>query len=430
MTAIDFDIIVAGAGPAGLAAALAFAQEGFSTALVGTTDAPHDARTVALLDGSVRFLAALGVWERIEPDAAPMRLMRLIDATDNLFRSPPVEFSSREIGLDAFGYNIENVRLVAHLVDEAAKRPHLTLFPQRVAGFFADSQVATVTLDDGCRLTARLAVGAEGRRSPLRQASGIGTRNWSYPQTAVTAILSHTREHHDSSTEFHTRAGPFTLVPLQGRRSSLVWVNRPEDAARLAALDDDAFARAVEERASSLLGAMRLDGPRGAVPLSGMKATPLVATRLALVGEAAHVFPPIGAQGLNLGLRDGAALRDALVDARAAGYDIGTPRVLEPFGRARATDTAMRTNVIDMLNRTLLSDFLPADLLRGAGLLTLSLFGPLRRAVMREGLTPSLATPRQMRRETRRNDGKTPNGTGTTHGEVVSGAREHNRNHA
>ncbi|MFC0219674.1 UbiH/UbiF family hydroxylase [Pseudochelatococcus lubricantis] len=421
--AADFDIIVAGAGPAGMATAIALAGEGFATALVGEAGAPRDGRTVALLDGSVRFLTAIGVWERIAPDAAPMTHMRIVDATGSLFRPPPVSFSSREIGLDAFGHNVENVRLVAHLAEAAAARENLTLLPARVAGFAAMEEAATVTLEDGRRIGARLAVGAEGRHSPLRRAAGIGTRTWAYPQTAVTAILAHARDHGGASMEFHTRAGPFTLVPLPGRVSSLVWVNRPQDAELLAALDDDSFARAVEEQAQSLLGAMRVAGPRGAVPLSGMSPTALTARRLALVGEAAHVFPPIGAQGLNLGLRDGAALHDAVVDARANGVDIGAARVLERFGRGRRVDTALRTNAIDLLNRTLLADMLPADLLRGAGLLTLGLIGPLRRAVMREGLTPGLNTPRQMRRPARE-------GAGAGGAEMVSPMPDQHRNHA
>jgi 2-octaprenyl-6-methoxyphenol hydroxylase len=394
----DFDVVVAGAGPAGLATALALAQEGFATALIGEANAPYDGRTVALLDGSVQFLKALGVWEHMADDASPMQIMRLVDATRSLFRPPPVEFSCREIKLDAFGFNIENVKLVAHLAAEAATRSNLTLFPVKVTGFSADDTAATVTLEDGRRLTAHLAIGAEGRNSPLRRAAGIGTKTWAYPQTAVTAILSHARAHNNASTEFHTRSGPFTLVPLPGNCSSLVWVNRPEEAERLAALDDTAFALAVEKRANHLLGAMQVAGPRGKVPLSGMSATPLTAKRLALVGEAAHVFPPIGAQGLNLGLRDGAALRDSLIKTRSAGQDIGSSVMLDAFGKARAADTALRTGAIDLLNRTLLADFLPTDFLRGAGLLTLSLLGHLRRMVMREGLTPSLNTPMQMRR--------------------------------
>lgn len=394
----DFDVIVAGAGAAGLATALALAQEGFATALIGEARAPNDGRTVALLDGSVRFLRAINVWQRIAEDANPMQTMRLIDASGSLFKPPPVEFRSSEIKLDAFGYNVENVKLVEHLALEASTRSNLTLFPLKVVGYTAEDDVAVVTLENGQRLKAHLAVGAEGRNSPLRNAAGIATKTWTYPQTAITAILSHKLAHHNASTEFHTRVGPFTLVPLSGNRSSLVWVNRPDEAARLAALDDEAFAKAVEKRAHYLLGAMQMAGPRGKVPLSGMSAVSLTAPRLALVGEAAHVFPPIGAQGLNLGLRDGAALRDTLINARAAGHDIGSAAVLSPFAKSRAADMTLRTNVIDLLNRTLLADFLPADFIRGAGLLTLGILGPLRRLVMREGLTPSLHTPQQMRR--------------------------------
>ncbi|MGI6246300.1 MAG: UbiH/UbiF family hydroxylase [Pseudochelatococcus sp.] len=419
----DFDIVVAGAGPAGLATAIALANEGFATALVGEAGVPRDGRTVALLDGSVRFLKAIGVWERIAPDAAPMTQMRIVDATGSLFRPPPVTFHAREIGLDAFGHNIENTKLVAHLAEEARARAGLALFPARAAGFAADDTAAAVTLADGRRITARLAAGAEGRQSTLRRAAGIGTRTWAYPQTAVTAILSHARDHGGASTEFHTRAGPFTLVPLPGRLSSLVWVNRPQDAARLAALDDASFARAVENEAHSLLGAMQVAGPRGAVPLSGMSASPLTARRLVLIGEAAHVFPPIGAQGLNLGLRDGAALRDAVADARDRAEDIGAAQVLARFGRGRAADTQLRTGAIDLLNRTLLADMLPADLLRGAGLLALGLIAPLRRMVMREGLTPGLGTPRQMRRAPR---GRAGEGGG----DVVSPALDQHRNQA
>jgi 2-octaprenyl-6-methoxyphenol hydroxylase len=217
----------------------------------------------------------------------------------------------------------------------------------------------------------------------------------------LTTILAHDRDHRETSTEFHTRQGPFTLVPLPGRRSSLVWVTSPERARSLAELPDDALALAIERQAQSVLGAMRIDGPRGVVPLSGLSVAQYWAPRLALVGEAAHVFPPIGAQGLNLGLRDVAALRDAAVDAREAGRDPGSDDALTAYQRSRDLDVRLRTTAVDSLNRTLLTGFLPADFLRGAGLLALSGIGPLRRAVMREGVQPSLGSPRLMQEDRR-----------------------------
>jgi 2-octaprenyl-6-methoxyphenol hydroxylase len=244
-------------------------------------------------------------------------------------------------------------------------------------------------------------VAADGRNSKLREASAIRTRAWSYPQSALTTILAHDRDHRDTSTEFHTRAGPFTLVPLPGRRSSLVWVMRPQEAERLAGMDDETLSLAIERQSQSLLGRMRIDGPRGIVPLSGLSVERYSATRLALVGEAAHVFPPIGAQGLNLGLRDVAALRDAIVDARDEGEDIGGHAALSRYQRGRDLDVRLRSAAVNGLNRTLLTDFLPADFLRGIGLLTLAGIGPLRRAAMREGVMPSMGAPRLMRERAR-----------------------------
>ena len=180
---------------------------------------------------------------------------------------------------------------------------------------------------------------------------------------------------------------PARIVPLPGRRSSLVWLLDPDEAARVAALDDAGFARRVEAQTHSLLGAMRVEGPRGSVPMSGLSVARFGAKRMALIGEAAHVFPPIGAQGLNLGLRDVAALRDAVSDAS----DPGSDHVIADYDRSRQADVRLRTGAVDALNRTLLTDMLPADLLRGVGLLALSTIGPLRRLVMRQGLAGGAA---------------------------------------
>lgn len=376
------DIAIVGAGPVGLAAALALASEGRSVALLGPLVAPRDGRTVALLDSSWQFLAGLGVRDALLEKAAPLAVMRLVDDSGSLFRQPPVEFRASEIGLEAFGWNIENAELTAVLATAAGERAGLRLLPGLVRTIEPEAGAVRLSGDGFAPLTAQLVVGADGRQSQVRAAAGIDSRDWRYPQVALTGIFEHRRDHRETSTEFHTRQGPCTLVPLPGRRSSLVWLLDPEEAEAVAMLDDESFARRVERQVQSLLGAMRVAGPRGRIPMSGLSVDRFAAGRMALIGEAAHVFPPIGAQGLNLGLRDVAALREAAVGAS----DPGAERVMAAYDTARRTDVRLRTGAVDALNRTLLADLLPADLLRGAGLLALSRIGPLRRFVMRQGL--------------------------------------------
>jgi 2-octaprenyl-6-methoxyphenol hydroxylase len=384
MTAQDtksFDIAVVGAGAVGLVCALALAQRGRTVAMIGPAAARRDGRTVALMDGSVRFLEELGVWQAIAPHGSPLAALTLIDDTGSLFRAPALTFHAGEIGLDAFGMNVEAATLVRVLAEEVAARPHITTLPAPLRSVVTGPDRLTVTLEDGS-LAAKLVVGADGRHSLVREAAGLASRHWSYPQSALTAILAHERDHHDTSTEFHTRHGPFTLVPLQGRRSSLVWLMQPQRADALSALDAAAFGEAVERQAQSMLGAMRLDGPRGCVPMAGLSVERFTAARTAIAGEAAHVFPPIGAQGLNLGLRDAADLA-AAVDLAD---DPGDVACLAAYERARSRDVTVRSAAVDALNRSLLAGFLPVDLLRSGGIAALSAIAPLRRFVMRQGL--------------------------------------------
>jgi 2-octaprenyl-6-methoxyphenol hydroxylase len=387
------DVLIAGAGLAGLVAACGFARAGLDVVSSGAEERTGRGRTVALLDRSVAYLESLGLWAPLAAKAAPLRALRLIDDTGTLFPPRPVEFHCSEIGLDAFGWNIANDTMVDALSAEVARLSSLERLALGVAEYDFSGSAARARLKDGCTISARLVIGADGRASPARRMAGLEARTHSYPQTALTTLVAHRLPHRDFSTEFHTRSGPFTLVPLPAsetasERSSLVWVMSDKDARRREALDDAALSREIEAQAHSIFGAMRVEGQRGLFPMALQIVPKFIAKRLALVGDAAHALPPIGAQGLNLGLRDVEAIIACAVEARAAGRDIGGPDVLTEYQRARRPDITMRTGLVDGLNRALLTRFAPIDFARGAGLSALGAIGPLRRLVMREGVAP------------------------------------------
>jgi 2-octaprenyl-6-methoxyphenol hydroxylase len=384
--AFTAEIAVVGGGPSGLVAALALASADVDTVLFAPP-APTDRRTTALLDGSVRTLEALGVWEKLRSHAAPLKRLRLVDATRRLVRAPEVTFDAAELGLDAFGQNIENEKLRGELRAAAGRTRRIRVVEHPVEA--VEPGAAGIALRSGAgEERVRLVVGADGRGSICRSAAGVRTERRDFPQSALVMNLRHTRPHHDVSTEFHTEHGPFTLVPMPGNRSSLVWVTVPDEADALFALPDNALAPEVERRAHSILGAMQIEGERGCFPLAIEIADRLADRGIALVGEAGHLLPPIGAQGLNLGIRDAATIAELVADAKRVGGDVGDSELLEAYERRRRPDIRARALAVEIMNRSLLSEFLPVHALRGLGLELASRFDFVRRALMRQGLGP------------------------------------------
>ena len=390
------EVAIVGGGPTGLFCAIALKAAGVDTLLVAP-EAEDDHRTTALLAGSVTALATLGVWETCKAQAAPLATLRIVDATRRLWRAPEVTFRAAEIGLDAFGHNIENRHLVAALSQRAAALAVPRIAEAAVA-VTCDADGVTIRLPDRSA-RVQLAVGADGQRSLCRAAAGIATSRRAYPQTALTLNLAHARPHQDTATEFHAESGPFTLVPLPGRRSSLVCVLDQAHAAEFGAMNDQTLAREIERRAHSLLGRISVEPGRGSFPLAVETADAFARARIALVGEAAHVVPPIGAQGLNLGLRDVATLAEVVAEARRQHADPGSTAVLARYEAARRADVLSRRIAVDLLNRSLLTDFFPMQGARGLSLFLIDRIGPLRRALMREGVTPAASQPRLMRGE-------------------------------
>lgn len=383
---VEIDVIVAGAGPAGLAAACLAATRGFAVALItGPRETRPDPRTVALMMPSLAVLEACGLWPGdLREQTAPLRKLRLVDDTGAAFAAPDLVFSAREARLDAFGWNIP-LALLKPRLEARALELGVKIFQASVAGYASDLE-AVVSLDTGDALSARLVLAADGRNSALRHAVGIEMISWSYDQTAIAVSFAHSQPHHDVSCEYHKQAGPFTTVPLPGKRSSLVWMERPQRAEALMALDDKALAAEIQALSHGELGLVSDIGPRRAFPMSGARAASFARNRVMLIGEAAHTVPPIGAQGLNMSFRDADDAITLTTQARDKVEDIGAPTLLTEYDMRRQRDVRPRQTVIDLMNRSLLSAYLPLEAGRAAGLSALANFPSLRRFATRMGL--------------------------------------------
>lgn len=387
---MDHDVIIAGGGLNGPALALALAGAGLSVAVIDArpaaarADASFDGRAYALALASRRLLAGLGLWAGLAPNAQPILKVAAAQGEagegSGLFR---LLFDSAEIEEGPVGHMIEDRFLYAALL--AAMAGRVTHLPgRRVVAQEAAPGHAAVTLDDGSSLAARLLVGADGRGSGVAARAGIARRGWAYGQTALVAAVDHERPHEGTAWQFFMPAGPLAILPLPGNRSSIVWSERDERASAIAALPDEAFLDVMRPRFGDFLGTIALAGPRFSYPLSLSLADSYVAPRVALVGDAAHGVHPVAGQGLNLGLRDVAALAEVIVDAARRGEDIGAPDVLARYQRWRRPDGTALGLGMDGVNR-LFSNRLPLlGAARGLGMGAARAIGPLRRALMRQ----------------------------------------------
>lgn len=396
------DIAVVGSGPAGLAAALALAQVGADVALIGpspikTSAGPIETRTAALLTSSVDLLKALNVWQALSPQAAPLKSIHIIDASRSLLRAPDIEFKASELGLEAFGYNIANTALVEGLYARA-QNVLPAVIAASVTHIALNASEAVLTLSNGALLPARLVAGADGRRSICRESAKITVTERRYDQAAIATSFRHTLPHDGISTELHKEQGSVTTVPLPDpRASSLIWVGPLAEIMPLMRLDEAHFEDALAERLGGLLGSLSEVGARAHFPVAGQSADTVARNRTALVGDAAHILPPIGAQGLNLGFRDAASLADCVAEALRQGGDSGGEDVLAAYRRARRLDVLTRTVGVDLLSRSLLTSLIPLQAARGIVSHGLNALPPLRRMVMRLGLASPTELPTLMR---------------------------------
>jgi len=387
------DIVIAGGGVAGLTAAAAFGTAGFAVSIIDPappiTTRDHegsDLRTTAFLQPAQQFLAAAGLWDKLAPFATPLQVMRIVDIGTQTHVAR--DFNASDISDKPFGWNLPNWLLRREMVARLEELPNVDFHTG--VGFrsmLARTAETIVTLSDGTQIAAKLLIGADGRNSAVRKSAGIGAKTTRYGQKAVTFAVTHDAPHENISTEIHRSGGPFTLVPLPDHDakpcSAVVWMESGAEATRLAGLADDTFENAADDRSALLYGPLKLASRRMVWPMISQIADAITAPRTALVAEAAHVMPPIGAQGLNMSLKDLSCLLELAKDAPA---EIGTPEMLAKYARARHPDIKLRVAGIDALNRASMTGSPALQALRSKGIEALYGVSPVRRTLMQMGL--------------------------------------------
>jgi 2-octaprenyl-6-methoxyphenol hydroxylase len=387
---IRTDVAIAGGGMVGLTLALALAQGGLRVVVADpltadqVLDERFDGRVSALAFATVRMLRALGLWEALLKDAQPINDIVVTDGELGGRPSPfSLHFDHREIG-EVLGYIVENRHIRRALLRAVAAQGAVTFLPGTAANGFAVAESAsTLSLSDGRRIESPLTVAAEGRESQLRDSQGIRTVSWDYPQIGIVTTVAHERPHKGVAYEHFLPAGPFAILPMRENRSSLVWTEETSEARRLIGLDEAGFTAALRLRFGAHLGDVRPIGPRWSYPLRLQLARNYVGHRFALVGDAAHTIHPIAGQGLNLGLKDVAALAETVLDAARLGLDVGRADVLERYERWRRFDSLVLAAATDGLNRLMSNSIPPLRWVRDAGLGVVDMIPPLRQFLMR-----------------------------------------------
>jgi 2-octaprenyl-6-methoxyphenol hydroxylase len=396
------DVLIGGAGFAGLALAIALRQglgPSFAVTVADPTlgRAGSDPRASAIVAAARRLFEAIGVWPANE--AQPILDMKVTDSRlTDVVRPIFLTFDGEVEPGEPFAHMIENGPLLAALAAKA-QAEGVVLAPTAVGDFEVAARQVTVQLSDRSAVGARLLVAADGARSAIRARAGIANHGWRYDQSAIVTTVAHARDHQGRAEEHFLPAGPFAILPLTGRRSSIVWAERTPDAERIVALSDDEFHRELEQRFGLELGEITVVGPRRVHPLGLAMARAFIADRLALVGDAAHVIHPIAGQGLNMGLKDVAALAEVIVDAVRLGLDPGALAVLERYQRWRRFDTLAMGIATDGLNRLFSNRSDVLRLLRDVGLGLVDRLPALKQLFIREAAGLVGEVPKLLRGE-------------------------------
>ena len=403
----DSDVVIVGGGLNGLSMALALRSGGFQVTLIDALDpttaldAGFDGRVFAIAFASCRMFAALGLWDELKSDAQPINDIMVTDGTVRGGASPLfLHFDHKEIGDEPLGHLMESRHMRAVLTQAVQGDDGIDFrAPAKVTDQKADAYGFTVTLDDGTRVRSKLALASDGRNSRLRDWAGIKTVGWDYDQVGIVATVEHEEEHEGVAQEFFLPGGPFAILPMTGKRASLVWTEKTRTAEALLGLSRERLLEELRQRFGDYLGAIDIAGPVWSYPLDLVLARTYVSDRMALIGDAAHGIHPIAGQGLNLGLRDVAVMAEVLTDAVRLGEDIGSGFVLERYEQWRRLDNVASSLAMDALNRLFSNDIAPVRLARDIGLAAVNNLPPLRRFFMRQAGGDAGNLPRLLRGE-------------------------------